>query len=178
MPLPPPLRVADLSENRATAFDITPDPDTLARLAGDLGLDGLRKLRFTGEIAAEGRHDWRLTGKLGATVVQPCVVTLDPVSTRVDTGVTRLFLADFPDPDGPEVEMPEDDTIEPLGDTIDPGTVMVEALALAIPSYPRKPEADLGEAVFTEPGKQAMRDEDARPFAGLADLRDKLKKDI
>ncbi|MGB1722615.1 MAG: DUF177 domain-containing protein, partial [Paracoccaceae bacterium] len=40
---------------------------------------------------------------------------------------------------------------------------------------PRAHGADLGEAVFTEPGKAAMRDEDTRPFAGLAALREQLE---
>lgn len=171
------LRVADLSQNAPTAFDLAPDAAEMARIAEDLGLAGLRKLRFAGEIEAHGRRDWLLTGRLGATVVQPCVVTLDPVVTRIDTDVRRLFLAEMPEPEAAEVEMPEDDTLEPLGDRIDPGAVMREALALALPLYPRKQAADLGEAVFTEPGKRPLTDEDTRPFAGLADLRAQLKKD-
>ena len=35
--------------------------------------------------------------------------------------------------------------------------------------------AELGEAVYTAPGQIPMSDEDARPFAGLAALRDKLE---
>lgn len=177
MPLPPAFRVSELSQNAPTAFELTPDAGEMARLAQELDLSGLRKLRFTGQIEAQGRHDWVLTGRLGATVVQPCVVTLEPVTTRIDTDVRRLYLAEMPEPDAAETEMPEDDTVEPLGTTIDPAAVMQEALALALPLYPRKPEADLGTAVFTEPGKRPLTDEDTRPFAGLAGLRDQLKKD-
>ena len=54
------------------------------------------------------------------------------------------------------------------------GQVLAEALALALPDYPRGDEEVIGEQVFTEPGKEAMTDEDAKPFAGLAALRDKL----
>jgi uncharacterized metal-binding protein YceD (DUF177 family) len=57
---------------------------------------------------------------------------------------------------------------------IDVSAVMAEALALHLPLYPRAGGADLGEAVFTEPGLAPMRDEDAKPFAGLAGLRDTL----
>ena len=38
----------------------------------------------------------------------------------------------------------EDDEIEPLGERIDLGLVATEALALALPAYPRKPGATLG----------------------------------
>ncbi len=170
------LRVADLPQNAATPFDLIPDAEARATLARDLGLNGLRKLRFSGTVSAHGARDWLLEGHLGATVVQPCVVTLEPVTTRIETEVRRLFVAEMAAPDAPEVEMPEDDTTEQLGARIDPAAVMAEALALALPLYPRKEGAELGEAVFTEPGQTPMRDEDTRPFAGLAGLRNALKQ--
>ncbi|MBB97714.1 MAG: hypothetical protein CML68_24335 [Rhodobacteraceae bacterium] len=165
------LRVADLNQASATAFSLQPDAPALKAIATELGLDGLRKLRFTGQVAAEGKRDWLLTGHLGATVVQPCVVTLQPVTTRIETDVRRLFLARFDQPEGDEVEMPEDDDQEPLGREIDLGAVMIESLSLALPLYPRADTAELGDAVFTEPGKQAMTDDDTKPFAGLAALK-------
>jgi uncharacterized metal-binding protein YceD (DUF177 family) len=171
------LRVADLPQNSPAAFDLHPDSAALKALAAQLGLTAVRKLRFTGTIAAQGTHDWVLKARLGATVVQPCVVTLEPVTTRIDMDVQRLYLSDWTEPETPEVEMSADDTVEPLRAKIDPGQVMAESLTLALPLYPRKGNADLGEAVFTEPGHKPMRDEDARPFAGLAQLREQLDGD-
>ncbi len=171
------LRVADLTQNRPNPFEFRPDPAFARALAAQLGLDGLRKLRLAGVIAAQGQSDWRLQARLGATVVQACVVTLAPVTTRIDIDVTRIYIADWQEPETPEVEMRADDNIEALGSTIDPAIVLSEALALALPQYPRADGADLGEAVFTEPGKQPMRDEDAKPFAGLSGLRATLKDD-
>ena len=171
------LRVADLPQNAPTAFELRPDTKGLEAIRDDLGLLGLRKLSFVGDVRAEGKRDWTLTGKLGATVIQPCVVTLDPVTTRIDIPVARLFVADWSNPDEEEFEIPEGDETEPLGPEIDPAQVMIEALSLALPQYPRKDGAELDQADFTEPGKQAMTDEDAKPFAGLAGLRDALKKD-
>lgn len=169
------FRVADLPQNRPTQFDLRPQEAERKALAQDLELLGLRKLRFHGEIRASGKRDWNLKGALGATVVQPCVVTLDPVTTRLDVPVERLFSAEYESADEPESEMPEDDNTEPLESHIDPHQIMIEALALALPLYPRTEGAELGEAVFTKPGETAMRDEDARPFAGLSGLRDSLK---
>ena len=169
------LRVADLSQTAENTFALRPERAALAALATTLDLDGLRKLSFEGKITPSGQSDWQLTGRLGATVVQACVVTLEPVTTRIDTDVIRHFVAGYEDPDEPESEMPEDDTIEALGAWIDPGLVMEEALALAVPDYPRKDDAELGQMVYAEPGTQAMTDEDAKPFAGLADLKSKLE---
>jgi uncharacterized metal-binding protein YceD (DUF177 family) len=172
------LRLADLSERRPTAFLIEADAGERARLAAELGLSALRKLRLEGELRPRGKRDWDLAGRLGATVVQPCVVTLEPVTTRIEEAVARSFVADHPaPPPGAEVEMPEDDTVEPLPDTLDLGRVMAEALTLAIPLYPRSDGAGFDAAVFTEPGQTAMSDEAAKPFAGLARLRDRLDDD-
>lgn len=170
----PVFRVADLSSAVPQRFDLRPESDLRATIAAELDLSALRKLSFVGEIRPAGKRDWKLVAKLGATVVQPCVVTLDPVTTRLDTDVRRLFCAKLPETNDEEVEMPDDDTIEPLGDVINVQTVMTEALALALPLYPRASGAELGEAVFAAPDVAPMRDEDARPFAALSQLRDQL----
>jgi len=171
------LRVSDLSANRPNTFDLRPEAEARAAIAAALDISGLRKLRFQGAILADTGQDWRLEATLGATVVQPCVVTLEPVVTRIDLDISRRYMVTPPEPemgeDG-EALIPEDDTIEPLGPVIDPATVMIEALALNLPLYPRAAGADLGEAVFAGPGVVPMRDEDARPFAGLAGLREAL----
>ncbi|RBW60124.1 DUF177 domain-containing protein [Ruegeria sp. A3M17] len=171
------LRVADLPQNAPTPFDLRPDSKGLDAIKTELGLLGLRKLSFVGDVRAQGKRDWILAGKLGATVIQPCVVTLEPVTTRIDIPVSRFYLKDWQNPDEPEFEIPEGDETEALGTEIDPASVMVEALSLALPQYPRKDGAELEQTGYTEPGKQAMTDEDAKPFAGLANLRDALKKD-
>lgn len=168
------LRVADLPQNSATPFSLRPDTDARQALAQELELLGLKKLSFEGTIEPSGGVDWRLRAHLGATVVQPCSVTLAPVTTRIDEEITRLYLRDFVEVNAPEVEMPEDDAVEKLPSWIDPEAVMREALILNLPMFPRASDAELGEMVVTEPGQRPMRDEDARPFAGLAALRDKM----
>ncbi|WP_420567374.1 YceD family protein [Thalassovita sp.] len=171
------LRVADLPQSKPTRFELIPEAKDLLAIADELGLRGLRKLRFKGQITAEGKRDWRLDANLGATVIQDCVVTLEPVTTRIEESVTRRFLANLPEQaeEDDEIEMTEDDSIEPLGPEIDPATVMIEALALVLPLYPRAEGAVLGETIHTEPGKEALSDADLKPFAGLAALRDQLQ---
>jgi uncharacterized metal-binding protein YceD (DUF177 family) len=171
------LRVASLSQTAPTPFALRPDAPELAALAETLGISGLRKLSFEGTVRPLGDTDWQLKGRLGATATQPCVVTLDPVTTRIDTDVERTFLQDFVDIDAPEAEVPEDDSVEPLGIWIDPAAVMREALALALPEYPRKQTAEPAIIRVTEPGKKPMSDEEARPFAGLAAFKQQLEND-
>jgi len=170
-----PIRPDRLPERAATAFELTPDAAARAAIAAALDLSALRKLRFAGTLAPLGARDWELTGDLGATVVQPCVVTFDPVTTRIDERVERRYLAEpLAVPEGEEFEMPEDDSVEELPEILDLGAVMIEALALALPLYPHAPGAAPVEITVTEPGKDAMTDDDAKPFADLKALRDKL----
>ncbi len=170
------LRLADLATRRATPFELVPTAQERKAVADALGITGIKKLRFSGTLAPIGRTDWALSADLGATVVQDCVVTLDPVTTRIDEPVRRAYVAELPTIEAAEVEMPDDDTVEALPAAVDLGQVMIEALTLALPLYPRSDGADLGDAVFTEPGKAPLTDEDTKPFAGLANLRDSLEK--
>lgn len=175
------LRLSDLSDSRSHTFKIEPDTAQMAEMRTALDLLGLKKVRFEGTLSPVGKRDWKLDATLGATVSQPCVVTLAPVSTRIDTAVTRLYLSTFKDPaqsDGEEeVEMPEDDTVEPIPAALVLADVATEALALALPEYPRAQGAEVSVTQFAAPGTEAMTDEDTKPFAGLKALRDKLGKD-
>ncbi|WP_099827334.1 YceD family protein [Oceaniglobus indicus] len=165
-----PLRLADLPRRTDRDILLTPDAEVRAALAEYLGIIGIRKLRLEGALVPVGRSDWRFAGRIGATVVQACVVTLDPVTTRIDETVERLYSADADVPADPgEIEMPEDDTIEPLPAVLDLSAVMAEALALALPPYPRAPGAGSGDSIHAAEGVNPMRDEDALPFAGLRD---------
>ena len=173
------VRFADLPNRKRSHVTLTPDAPQRASLAVALDVPAIKKLKFDVALIPMGKRDWRLEGVMGATVQQECVVTLEPISTRIDEDVVRTYVADFDHPNEEEVELSEDDTADPLPATLDLYDVALEALALSLPAYPRKDGAETGtdgRAMFTEPGKEAMTDEQARPFAGLGALRDALEK--
>ncbi len=176
-PLPQDLRrVADLRQDKPVGFELAPSAEERGAIAEELELIALKKLSFKGALDRVSDGKLTLTATLGATVVQPCVICLDPVTTRVEADVTRTYLADLPEIELDEIEMPEDDAEEPMPLEIDLAAVMIEALALNLPLYPKAEGAELGDAVYAEPGVQPMRDEDAKPFAGLKDLRAAMDK--
>ena len=125
-------------------FDIAPDP----READGAGAPPRRPLGAQAALrrppdarspAAAGSS----TAALGATVVQTCVVTLDPVTTRIDQPVRRAFLPETRRRAPRSSSTPRRTTRSSRSrDRIDLGRVAVEALALALPAYPRKPGAD------------------------------------
>ncbi|MDP3958593.1 MAG: YceD family protein [Pseudorhodobacter sp.] len=168
-PLSQPYRTKALSARKPTRFDLAPGSDALALVAALLGLTAVRALRFKGELRPTGHHDFELEAQLAATVEQPCGITLAPVVTIIREPVLRRYTAAMATPDDAEIEMPEDDSAEPLPEVIDVGEVALEALALALPLYPRAPGAELPEMVAAPPGVTPLRDADLRPFAGLTD---------
>ena len=170
------LRFADLSTKRSTQFEVKPDAALRKAIAAELDLIALKKCHLLGEIEPLGQHDWALRARLGATVVQPCVITLEPVSTRIDEDIARRYVADLPEIEAGEVEMPEDDTLEPLPAALALMDLLKEALALVLPLYPRAEGASLGQVIATQPGQDPMTDEQAKPFAALASLKQALEK--
>lgn len=174
-----PLRLARLPRTAPTAFEIVPETTDLDALAGLLDVTRLRKLRFSGRLEPLAGGGWELVADLGASVVQPCAITLVPVTTRIDERVIRRFLPDFAVASGDEAEIPEDVDAEPLPDSIDPAAVMFEALALALPLYPRAPGAELAPDAAGGPDDAAQAgaagERPDHPMAALAALRDRLK---
>ena len=175
LPVSQRYRVAELPAKKPLRFTLEPAPAALAALAAELGASAFRKVKLAGEFRPAGRHDVVLEARLTGTAVQPCVVTLAPVTTKIDEAVFRRYVADMVMPEGDEIEMPEDDSAEPLPEVIDLGAVLAEALALALPLYPRASGAELTETEVAPPGAAALEAEKPRPFAGLAALRARLE---
>lgn len=162
--------VARLPRSAPHPFEIVPSTDELGALARLLGVSRLRKLRFAGRLVPMDAGGWRLEADLGATVVQPCVASLTPVTTRLDERVGRTYTGATQPAEPGEAEMPEDVDVEPLPTEIDLAAVMIEALALALPQYPRA--ADAAPVGAADAADMPAR----RPFAVLAGLRDQLRE--
>ncbi len=172
-PFERPIEVDRLRANTAFAFDEAPGEAEAEAIREAIGLRGLRKMRFQGEISPLGKRGWRVTGVLGASVTQECVVSLEPIKTRIETPVSLRFLPDSMI----EHETPEDileDDIEELTPIIDLGAIAVEMLLLALPEYPRIQTAEPLQVTAAPPGADPIKDEDTKAFAGLGALRDKL----
>lgn len=168
-----PLRVARLSNKVVTTFALQPDVSVRKALAQQLGISAIHHLQFVGTLTPRGRRDFVLQARLTAKVEQPCIVSLRPVMTELTDDVMRRYAHDYSDPDGDEVELPQDDTLEPLSEVIDVGSVAVEALALLLPEYPRAPGASF-VAASTDPAAEMAEGDRPKPFAGLAELASRM----
>lgn len=173
------LKVATLPSGRPYAFDLRVEQNDEAAAAAFLGIKNLRNARLKGELRAEKGDGWRLVGRLTADVVQSCVATLDPVAQRIDVPVERAFVpeASISEIADLQLDVDADDDPDPYTDVIDLGAVMMEVLALSLDPYPRASDAEAQPSNAAPPGIAPLTDDDLKPFAGLAALRDKLAQD-
>jgi uncharacterized metal-binding protein YceD (DUF177 family) len=142
-------------------------------LARRFDLVELRSLSASGRLERDGR-DLCFRGQLQAEVVQSCVVSLEPVASRIQEPIERRYRRLAPGEALLEPGLladPQAAEVEPLrGTSIDFGEAVAEELGLALEVYPRAgdayerlpalgPDVSLGDA---EPP--------ASPFAVLEEL--------
>lgn len=122
--------------------------------------------------AVKFRGGMRVTGRLSAVVVQPSVVTLEPVRQEIAEPIDRVFLPggekSFAGPAGAEifVDLEGEDLPDHFeGPEADLSGLIIETLALALDPYPRAE----GESLESLGLDQA--DVDESPFARLKALK-------
>jgi len=148
--------------------EISASEQERAALAGRLDLLSLDRLSARVELARRGSEMILLRASFEAEFMQACVVTLDPVPGAASEQFSLLY-------GPPELEETSagvvGDTVafEPLlGDAIDIGEAVAQELSLVLPTFPRCPEAGVPDTPGTA---------DSSPFAGLAALLDRDRRD-
>lgn len=154
---------------KGTSVLIEPDEGRRAALARALDVVSVDALRAELLVRPWGGDGMMVEGEIRASVVQRCVVTLDPVAADIVAPVEATFapegspLLAGPDALEFEVDMEAADPPEPFdGRSIDLGAVVAEFLSLALDPYPRRAGAELPDAA---------RDASTHPFAALSALK-------
>lgn len=172
-PLSRKLRVETIGDGTSGTVEAT--KEEMAAVASLLELVALERLAFAYRLVPAGGHRIRLTGKLTASVVQTCVVSLDPVASDIDLpaeiefwpegSVVALEKSAEADPGASVLEWPE-----PIEDgTIDLGPVVYETLATSLDPYPKKAGVSFE---WSQGGGEEAALRASGPFAAL----DKLKR--
>jgi uncharacterized metal-binding protein YceD (DUF177 family) len=152
------------------AREIVANAAERARLAERFGLLSLDRLIADLKLKRADAGLIQVRGRFEAEVVQACVVTLEPVRSRLSEGFTVAFTtASGGDPGAvvidPEDEDPPEELIE---GRIDLGEMVAQQLAVALDPYPHAP----GIAAETDASDQddAREEKTVNPFAALAQL--------
>jgi uncharacterized protein len=165
LPLSRPVDVRRLGDGEIVTIDA--DVQERTALARDLAIPAVERLHAELKVTP-ARGGARVRGHVSATVLQTCVVSLEPFETAIEEDIDVRFKRQAAVAPGAEIDLEAsgEDGPEPFeGDIIDVGALAAEHLALGLDPYPRKPGVafeDIVEAA-DEPAKQS-------PFAGLAGL--------
>jgi hypothetical protein len=139
---------------------IAADAAERAALARRFGLVALDRLAAEIELVREPGGTILLAAAFEADFAQECIVTLDPVAGSV----SERFLLRYGPADAEEAAPAGDDdpAFEPLDrEAIDIGEAVAQEFSLALPPFPRAPDAAI------DPGVEAGPPGDG-PFASLA----------
>lgn len=116
-------------------------------------------------------------GRLKATLTQTCVVTLEPIETKIESSFEGIFTNGDPvesineDSDEPMAALP--DILGPIEDDgLDVGNVFIEQLALELDPFPRKQGVEF-EGFSSNSGNSEENRKES-PFAVLGKLKDNL----
>jgi uncharacterized metal-binding protein YceD (DUF177 family) len=170
-----------------TALEVAASDSERAALAKRFGFLGLPA--FSARVTVDRRPGGRVVveGRLRGRIVQACILTLDPVTQDLDDTFRIVFKQDLTEERDPEsgeaLVSAQADAPEPLpGNLLDVGEIVAEQLSLAADPYPRRQGVKL-EDVMPKPrgggrdGRHGRQEQRRHPFAGLAALRDKPRRD-
>lgn len=134
-------------------------------LARRFDLVSLDRLTAEVELAQQGRDLVLLRATFDAGFVQECVITLEPISGAMAAQFRLLYGP--PEAEERAAGSVEDDiAFEPLaGDFIDVGEAVAQEFSLALPPFPRSPDAAIEDAPIGA--------DEAGPFAALSRLVDR-----
>lgn len=171
IPFGRPIRVDEIKDGASDEIEATEaEMQDIARLLDLIALAGLA-FRYRFEHGGGGR--WRLEGHLRADVTQTCVVSLDPVVTRLDMPVeaaywpASLILNSAHDPEEPASHETLDWPEAIVDGKIDLGPLVYETLATALDPYPKRAGASFD---WSQGGDEAESVKTG-PFAALRALK-------
>jgi uncharacterized metal-binding protein YceD (DUF177 family) len=169
------VKVGHISANAVTVT-LEANEKERADLAHLWKILSVEKLTAELQISRWKKDGVRLRGHVNSEITQACVVTLEPVSDKISEDIEQIFVPEGSrlarlvlDERGEMVLDPDGDDIPEafVGDTVDAGAVICEAIALAINPYPRKAGVNFsGHIESTE-----KDDKKPSPFAVLKDWK-------
>jgi uncharacterized metal-binding protein YceD (DUF177 family) len=145
--------------------DLVADETVRAALARMANLQDLPRLTASFDLVPSGRNGLHIEGEVSSTVVQECVVTLEPVEQNLVEQIDLTFIPEGA-PGSAETTIAADETDPPealVGGIVDLGAIATEYFLLGIDPYPRKAGAEFQPTSAGDGG--------AKPFAALAALK-------
>lgn len=146
------------------------DEAARARLAARFGLLSLDRLVASLKVTRGASGiPVRVRGHLEASVVQECVISLEPVSSEIKELIEVVYAPAAEDAEEEAFSLDQPDPPEPLeGDTLELGELVAQHLSIGLDPYPRKAGAKAPE--WDQNGAEDAEDTPVSPFAVLEQL--------
>jgi uncharacterized metal-binding protein YceD (DUF177 family) len=164
--------IVDRFGPRPFEMKLSTDAQERAHIAIAYDLQGVEELGANLTLTRKGSR-LKVVGKVTAKVTQRCIITLEPVQSRVSETLDLTFAPPASVRGGKgrhetqseeTLQMDVEDPPELILDgTVDLGAAMLEFFALGLDPYPRKAGAEFAEKQVSDPVEH--------PFAALARLK-------
>jgi len=161
-------RPVDASEIKRTPWriELRADAASRAAIAARFGILEIKSFVATISLRRTPIGLIHLQGSIEADVVQECVISLDPVRSKISQPFEIYYSEEAPSEASGDLTMDDEHWPDPILDgKIDVGEAATEQLALALDPYPRREGADFKAAVVA-----AEPEPTQKPFAALAEL--------
>ena len=166
--------IYDLGDLGQAGAVVTVVAEDLAALAAWTGVDSVEKFSAEVTLRRLSQTHFSFSAELTAEITQACVVTLEPVNTRIERTIARELhfeprtqAADLQSAGELTLAAGDDDVPEAIASLhYDLAAPLLEEFSLAIDPYPRK-----AGAVFDTPGDAEVPQ--SSPFAVLKALKDR-----
>lgn len=163
---------------------IEPDEEIRAKLAAQCNVLSISEFSAQLNVKSWHKDGVRVSGSLNASLIQSCIITLDPVAEHINAQIDAVFVPTSSKLAKPRINAETRELIiEAEGDDVpelfelpnlDVGAVVAEFFALELNPYPKSPDADVSNAALDPQDDNAQPDVKENPFAALAKIRDKL----
>ncbi len=138
---------------KGVAVKLEADDAQRTALAEHHQLDAVNTFGFDLRVSPWKRDGARVSGRVAADISQTCVVSLEPLETKIDEEISALFVPEtsrlaLRAGDDGEILLDADGDDAPetfSGTRIDVGALAEEFFALAIDPYPRRKDAEIPE---------------------------------
>jgi uncharacterized metal-binding protein YceD (DUF177 family) len=153
-------------------FNFDAEPAERAALADRFGLISLDRFHASFSVRRLRKDLIRVKGHISASLVQACVVTLEPIPAEIAEDV-ELDFSEEPDDLATEMDLDAEAADGPealLGGMINLGEVASEQLGLAIDPYPRRPGAEIPTEWAGDPAPEPVPEPKVNPFSALEKL--------
>lgn len=175
------VQVSELG-NRPLEINLTANDQQRAGLGKRLSLSSLESFKAKVFLTLLKNADVDVKASFTAQIIQPCTVTLEPVTSELQADFSITYSPvieedDENDGDDDEVFEDLDDMVEPpeplIDQRLDIGEALVEHLALEINPFPRVKGAVFEGYVAGSKIENASDFEKKNPFAALSQLQTK-----